>query len=138
MAARFLVHSAASARVVAGIAGRQSRTIASTAFLRHKESAVRKCPLSSLNSSSVMPSPLPSSGNQLTEALGSTDHNLEDPSTQEKHKQDLLSKQKSGKGEWKPELASDSEEAVRAERDPADPQELQKRTKAAAEKQGQN
>lgn len=30
----------------------------------------------------------------------------------EKHKQDLLQKQKDGKGHWKPELASDSEEAV--------------------------
>jgi hypothetical protein len=28
------------------------------------------------------------------------------------HKQDLLRKQKEGKGHWKPELASDSEEAV--------------------------
>jgi hypothetical protein len=30
----------------------------------------------------------------------------------EKHKQDLLNKQKEGKGHWKPELASNSEEAV--------------------------
>ena len=30
----------------------------------------------------------------------------------EKHKQDQLQKQKEGKGHWKPELASDSEEAV--------------------------
>jgi hypothetical protein len=30
----------------------------------------------------------------------------------EKHKQDQLDKQKSGKGHWKPELASNSEEAV--------------------------
>lgn len=30
----------------------------------------------------------------------------------EKHKQDQLAKQKEGKGHWKPELASDSEEAV--------------------------
>jgi hypothetical protein len=30
----------------------------------------------------------------------------------EKHKQDLLKKQKEGKGHWKPELASNSEEAV--------------------------
>jgi hypothetical protein len=106
MAARFLIHSAASARFAAGIASRQSRTIASTAFLRHKESAVH--------------------------------HNLEDSTTQEKHKQDLLSKQKAGKGEWKRELASDSEEAVRAERDPASIEELQKRTKDEAEKPGKN
>lgn len=30
----------------------------------------------------------------------------------EKHKEDQLQKQKEGKGHWKPELASDSEEAV--------------------------
>ena len=30
----------------------------------------------------------------------------------ERHKQDQLQKQKEGKGHWKPELASDSEEAV--------------------------
>lgn len=78
------------------------------------------------------------SENQLTKRLGSTDHNLEDSTTQEKHKQDLLSKQKAGKGEWKRELASDSEEAVRAERDPAGIEELQKRTKDEAEKQGKN
>jgi len=34
----------------------------------------------------------------------------------EKHKQDQLKKQKEGKGHWKPELASDSEEAVAADR----------------------
>ncbi|PHH65442.1 hypothetical protein CDD81_2546 [Ophiocordyceps australis] len=34
----------------------------------------------------------------------------------DKHKQDSLAKQKSGSGHWKPELASDSEEAVRADR----------------------
>jgi hypothetical protein len=30
----------------------------------------------------------------------------------ERHKQDQLQKQKDGKGHWKPELASNSEEAV--------------------------
>jgi len=34
----------------------------------------------------------------------------------DKHKQDLLKKSKDGKGHWKPELASDSEEAVAADR----------------------
>lgn len=34
----------------------------------------------------------------------------------EKHKQDSISKSKEGKGHWKPELASDSEEAVAADR----------------------
>ncbi|KAI2634414.1 hypothetical protein GGS26DRAFT_48701 [Hypomontagnella submonticulosa] len=55
----------------------------------------------------------------------------------EKHKQDLLTKQKAGKGHWKPELASDSEEAVKADRHGGggkeDVKTLQERTKAAAE-----
>jgi hypothetical protein len=34
----------------------------------------------------------------------------------EKHKEDLLKKQKEGKGHWKSELASNSEEAVAADR----------------------
>ncbi|KAI1428417.1 hypothetical protein F5Y12DRAFT_23952 [Xylaria sp. FL1777] len=50
------------------------------------------------------------------------------------HKKDLLSKQKSGKGHWKPELASDSEEAVKADRTThEDMTTLQNRTKATAE-----
>lgn len=54
----------------------------------------------------------------------------------EKHKQDSLAKQKAGSGHWKPELASDSEEAVKADRAPSGPEEtakLQERTKRAAE-----
>ncbi|KAI0192723.1 hypothetical protein EV127DRAFT_38072 [Xylaria flabelliformis] len=52
----------------------------------------------------------------------------------EKHKQDLLSKHKSGKGHWKPELASDSEEAIKADRGQhEDIASLQNRTKATAE-----
>ena len=62
----------------------------------------------------------------------------------EKHKQDLLTKQKAGKGHWKPELASDSEEAVKADRarDAAaaaaggvkeEISKLQERTKSTAE-----
>ncbi|KFA61624.1 hypothetical protein S40285_06214 [Stachybotrys chlorohalonatus IBT 40285] len=53
----------------------------------------------------------------------------------DKHKQDSLSKQKQGSGHWKPELASDSEEAVKADRSEAgtDPKTLQERTKRAAE-----
>ncbi|GAW14811.1 hypothetical protein ANO14919_042140 [Xylariales sp. No.14919] len=52
----------------------------------------------------------------------------------EKHKQDLLSKHKSGKGHWKPELASDSEEAIKADRTSGeDMATLQNRTKATAE-----
>ncbi|KAI1636783.1 hypothetical protein F4809DRAFT_607750 [Biscogniauxia mediterranea] len=52
----------------------------------------------------------------------------------EKHKQDLLTKQKQGKGHWKPELASDSEEAVKADRSAAeDVRTMQERTKRTAE-----
>ncbi|KAH7140532.1 hypothetical protein B0J13DRAFT_586209 [Dactylonectria estremocensis] len=61
----------------------------------------------------------------------------------DRHKQDSLTKQKKGIGHWKPELASDSEEAVRADRAAAAAAELadvkealrklQERTKRAAE-----
>ncbi|KAK0386849.1 hypothetical protein NLU13_5162 [Sarocladium strictum] len=52
----------------------------------------------------------------------------------DKHKQDSLRKQKEGAGHWKPELASDSEEAVKADRHPNDdPKTLQEKTKHAAE-----
>jgi hypothetical protein len=58
----------------------------------------------------------------------------------EKHKQDSLAKQKRGQGHWKRELASDGEEAVKADRQAAkeghseaDMKRLQERTKAAAE-----
>ncbi|KAI1328025.1 hypothetical protein F5Y16DRAFT_369862 [Xylariaceae sp. FL0255] len=54
----------------------------------------------------------------------------------EKHKQDLLSKHKDGKGHWKPELASDSEEAIKADRAHEGKEniaDLQKRTQATAE-----
>ena len=57
----------------------------------------------------------------------------EDPQA-EKHKRDSLENQKQGKGFWKPELASDSEEAVKADRDStASPAELAERTKRTAE-----
>jgi len=58
----------------------------------------------------------------------------------EKHKQDLIQKAKAGKGHWKPELASDSEEAVNADRhehgnhSKEGLEELQKRTAEHAEK----
>ncbi|KAF5020248.1 hypothetical protein F66182_7726 [Fusarium sp. NRRL 66182] len=67
---------------------------------------------------------------------------LKESSTQtnvdyDKHKKDSLDKQKKGSGHWKPELASDSEEAVKADRSSTDPvkdiQNLQERTKKAAE-----
>ncbi|KAL0940601.1 uncharacterized protein CTRU02_203364 [Colletotrichum truncatum] len=67
----------------------------------------------------------------LKETAGHADETIH-----ERHKQDSLSKQKQGKGHWKPELASDSEEAVKADRsEKADPKTLQERTKGAAEEQ---
>ena len=62
-----------------------------------------------------------------------------DPDHYEKHKQDSVQKAKSGKGHWKPELASNSEESIKADRespkesDPASMRKLQDRTKQAAE-----
>ncbi|QPG93724.1 hypothetical protein C2857_002038 [Epichloe festucae Fl1] len=50
----------------------------------------------------------------------------------DKHKKDSLEKQKKGTGQWMPELASDSEEAVRADRSNEDIATLRERTKAAA------
>lgn len=62
------------------------------------------------------------------------DENMENPTKQESHKQDLLSKQKDGKGHWKPELASNSEEAVKADRSGHEPiEKMQERTKGHAE-----
>jgi len=55
----------------------------------------------------------------------------------EKHKQDQLKKQKEGKGHWKPELASNSEESVAADRSHKDGEsidDLQKKTADHAEK----
>jgi len=53
----------------------------------------------------------------------------------EEHKQDQLKKQKEGKGHWKPELASDSEEAVTADRQHQgeSPQEMMEKTAKHAE-----
>ena len=77
--------------------------------------------------------------------LGRPDHQLtcHFPSTDdpdyEKHKEDSLAKQKQGKAHWKPELASDSEESVKADRSHGEPSDaesmkrLQERTKQAAE-----
>lgn len=54
----------------------------------------------------------------------------------DRHKRDSLAKQKKGAGHWKPELASDSEEAVKADRASSgreDISRLQERTKRSAE-----
>jgi len=63
-------------------------------------------------------------------------HNPDQASDNERHKQDQLQKQKDGKGHWKPELASDSEEAVNADRHHKGESldELQKKTADHAEK----
>lgn len=61
--------------------------------------------------------------------------NPDQASQNERHKQDALKKQKEGKGHWKAELASDSEEAIAAERSQRNESlhELQKRTVEHAE-----
>ncbi|KAE9380461.1 hypothetical protein N431DRAFT_498305 [Stipitochalara longipes BDJ] len=58
----------------------------------------------------------------------------------ERHKQDQLQKQKEGKGHWKPELASNSEEAVAADRQAGDHsiEELQKKTANHAEEKNKH
>ncbi|GJN73314.1 hypothetical protein ACCO45_003745 [Purpureocillium lilacinum] len=64
----------------------------------------------------------------LKESSSQTDQDYD------KHKRDSLEKQKKGSGHWKPELASDSEEAVKADRSSKEGvSELQERTKRAAE-----
>ncbi|KAI9901225.1 hypothetical protein N3K66_003042 [Trichothecium roseum] len=64
----------------------------------------------------------------LKESASQTDPNYE------KHKHDSLDKQRRGAGHWKPELASDSEEAVKADRNAHESAaELQEKTKRAAE-----
>lgn len=62
--------------------------------------------------------------------------NPEQAANNEKHKEDALKKQKEGKGHWKPELASDSEEAVAADRHEGSEsiEEMQKKTADHAEK----
>ncbi|KAH9224121.1 hypothetical protein DL95DRAFT_282692 [Leptodontidium sp. 2 PMI_412] len=56
-------------------------------------------------------------------------HNPNQAEANERHKQDTLQKQKEGKGHWKPELASDSEEAVAADRSSNESiEEMQKKT----------
>jgi len=70
-------------------------------------------------------------------ALKESDHN--NPETaehNERHKQDQLQKQKDGKGHWKPELATNSEEAVTADRQSKGDsiEEMQKKTADLAER----
>ncbi|KAI1006308.1 hypothetical protein K3495_g1912 [Podosphaera aphanis] len=62
-------------------------------------------------------------------------YNPEQAADNERHKQDTLMKQKEGRGHWKPELASDSEEAIMADRNHKGEsvEELQKKTADVAE-----
>jgi hypothetical protein len=69
------------------------------------------------------------------------------PADFEHHKQDSLAKQKKGQGHWKPELASVSEESVKADRtggpQPGETSEaamkrLQEQTKGRAEETTKN
>ncbi|KAM9874694.1 hypothetical protein VDGL01_11251 [Verticillium dahliae] len=71
-----------------------------------------------------------------TVRLGGLKESSQDEADSDKHKQDSLSKQRTGKGHWKPELASDGEEAVKADRNRTmnlTPSELAERTKNVAE-----
>ncbi|KAK4153882.1 hypothetical protein C8A00DRAFT_43259 [Chaetomidium leptoderma] len=79
----------------------------------------------------------------LLKESSSTDPN---PEEFEHHKQDSLAKQKKGQGHWKPELASVSEESVKADRQQSAPHEtseaamrrLQEQTKGRAEETSKN
>ncbi|KAG4434989.1 hypothetical protein IFR05_009514 [Cadophora sp. M221] len=71
----------------------------------------------------------PFSSTTLMALKESDRHNPNQAEENEKHKQDTLQKQKEGKGHWKPELASDSEEAVVADRSSNESiEEMQKKT----------
>jgi len=75
--------------------------------------------------------------NSSVRALKEDDrHNDDQAESNERHKQDQLKKQKEGKGHWKPELASNSEEAVAADRQSGSDsiEEMQKKTADHAEK----
>ncbi|KAL2132823.1 hypothetical protein VTI74DRAFT_3255 [Chaetomium olivicolor] len=77
----------------------------------------------------------------LLKESSSTDPSAEDF---DRHKQDSLAKQKKGEGHWKPELASVSEESVKADRQgPRDTsaeamKRLQEQTKGRAEETSKN
>ncbi|KAL7928869.1 mitochondrial carrier protein PET8 [Trichoderma chlorosporum] len=74
----------------------------------------------------------------VTKRLGLKESSTQTNIDYDVHKKDSLAKQKKGSGHWKPELASDSEEAVKADRASKDHlaekmDALQERTKRAAE-----
>jgi len=89
----------------------------------------------------VMASRVRAFGITSSQALKESDRDIPDlPNVNEKHKQDQIQKQKEGKGHWKPELASDSEEAISADRAHKEKggeesiEELQNRTREHAQK----
>ncbi|KAI1844200.1 hypothetical protein JX265_002973 [Neoarthrinium moseri] len=146
MASRTFLQSAAAFRPAAVMASRQSiaqRGIASTSILRHKEDSIRMYPYPQLCPSRFQHcrarGGLRHTATLATQLLTFSTHEdlsddtQENPGKEEHHKQDLLKKHKEGKGHWKPELASSSEEAVKADRNTEDIETLQKRTKGTAE-----
>ncbi|KAG9256701.1 uncharacterized protein F5Z01DRAFT_483316 [Emericellopsis atlantica] len=98
--------------------------------------------ITALRASRAVMTPASSRGMAFTSTsrLGLKESSDSDNIDYSKHKSDSLEKQKQGKGHWKPELASDSEEAVKADRSGRGPEEtakLQERTKRAAEESAQ-
>ncbi|KAF4306243.1 hypothetical protein GTA08_BOTSDO05042 [Botryosphaeria dothidea] len=66
-------------------------------------------------------------------------HNEDRPEEVERHKQDSLKKTREGKGQWKDELASDSESIIKADRGEVEASQdtiskLQKETEELAKK----
>jgi hypothetical protein len=53
----------------------------------------------------------------------------------EAHKSDSIEKAKTGRGEWKPELASQSEQITKAEKHNMTMEEMQKMSKEKSEKE---
>lgn len=53
----------------------------------------------------------------------------------EQHKQDQLNKQKEGKNHWKPELASQSEEAINADKSDKGIDQMKRETKERADRE---
>jgi len=70
-------------------------------------------------------------------ALSESDHDHPDREAKiDHHKHDSIEKSKTGKGEWKPELASNSEQAVKHDNHDMTMEEMQKHGEAKA-KEGQ-
>jgi len=104
---------------------------------------------SALTSSHFLTSPLTLSTSRpfhkanILSALSESDHGRHDSVEDHKaeidqHKEDLLRNQKDGKGEWKGELSSNSEAAIKADREETDAPEvniakLQKETSERAQ-----